>query len=191
MAKMSLREVESVITISRTDALSADTDSRLSAERRKAMNYYLGNVSEDIADETGRSTAVSTDVADTIDGLMPPLMEIFVGGDEVVQFEPVGPEDVGAAQQETDYINYVFMQQNAGFVNMYTMIKDALLSKMGIVKIWWEKTSKDEENTYYDLSDDQFQLLLQDSDVEIVSHTVKDYPGEEEQQNAGTDASVY
>ncbi len=186
---MSLREVQSVITAARTDALSADTDSRLSAERRKAMNYYLGNVSEDIPDETGRSTAVSTDVSDTIDGLMPVLMEIFAGGDEVVQFEPVGPEDVGAAQQETDYINHVFMQQNPGFVVLYTMIKDALLSKAGIVKVWWEKTEKNEESTFFDLSDDQFQLLLQDPDVEIIEHSVKDMPGDpEEEKSASGDA---
>ena len=28
---------------------------------------------------------------------MPSLMEIFAGSDEVVRFEPVGPEDVAAA----------------------------------------------------------------------------------------------
>jgi hypothetical protein len=62
----------------------------------------------------GRSHAVSTDVADTIEGLMPSLMEIFRTGDEVVRFEPVGPEDVAAAEQETDYVNHVFMQVNPG-----------------------------------------------------------------------------
>ena len=56
----------------------------------------------------GRSKAVSADVADTIEGLMPALMDIFCGSDEVVRFEPVGPEDEEAAQQETDYVNYVF-----------------------------------------------------------------------------------
>ncbi len=185
MAKMSLRDVQSIITSAKTDALSSDSDSRLSAERRKAMNYYLGNVSEDIPDETGRSTAVSTDVADTIDGLMPVLMEIFAGGNEVVQFEPVGPEDVAAAQQETDFVNHVFMQQNPGFLVLYTMIKDALLSKAGIVKVWWEKTEKNEETTFYDLSDDQYQLLMADPDIEIIEHTEKDYPGEQE-ENAGS-----
>ena len=57
---------------------------------------------------------------------MPNLMDIFAGSDEVVRFEPVGPEDEAAAQQETDYVNHVFMQQNPGFMILYSFIKDAL-----------------------------------------------------------------
>jgi hypothetical protein len=52
-----------------------------------------------------------------------------------VRFEPVGPEDEAAAQQETDYVNHVFMQQNPGFMILYSLIKDALLSKVGIAKV--------------------------------------------------------
>jgi hypothetical protein len=85
-------------------------------------------MAKDMPAQDGRSRAVSTDVADTIEGLMPSLMDIFAGSDEVVRFEPVGPEDEAAAQQETDYVNHVFMQQNPGFTILYSFIKDALLS---------------------------------------------------------------
>ena len=76
-----------------------------------------------------------SDVSDVIEGLMPQLMDIFAGSDEVMKFEPVGPNDVAGAQQETDYLNHVFMQQNPGFMVLYAFIKDALLSKVGIVKV--------------------------------------------------------
>ena len=66
---------------------------------------------------------------------MAPLMDIFAGGEEVVQFAPVGPEDVAAAEQETDYVNHVFMQHNPGFLVLYSFIKDALLSKVGVVSL--------------------------------------------------------
>jgi len=177
--KLSDDKVQGMLTIAKSDALAADKASRLSRDRERSMRYYLGDVSEDIPDEDGRSSAVSTDVSDTVDGMMPILMEIFAGGDEVAQFEPVGPEDVQAAQQETDYVNHVFMQQNPGFHILYSMIKDALLSKVGIVKTWWEKEESVEENTFYDLTDDQLQILLDDPDLEIVEHTVKDFPGDE------------
>ncbi|WP_343208598.1 GNAT family N-acetyltransferase [Bradyrhizobium sp. Ai1a-2] len=95
------------------------------------MDYYLGDMRKDMPAQDGRSRAVSTDVADTIEGLMPSLMDIFAGSDEVVRFEPVGPEDEPAAQQETDYVNHVFMQQNPGFMILYSFIKDALLSPPG------------------------------------------------------------
>src|SRR5215470_13929346 len=36
---------------------------------------------------------------------LPQLMEIFGGGDEVVRFDPPRPQDVAAAEQETDYVN--------------------------------------------------------------------------------------
>ena len=99
-------------------------------------------MSRDMPAPDGRSKAVSTDVADTVEGLMPSLMDIFTAADEVVRFEPVGPEDVAAAEQERDYVNHVFMQQNAGFIVLYSFIKDALLSKVGIVKVWWESASR-------------------------------------------------
>ena len=97
-------------------------------DRADAMDYYLGDMRKDMPAQDGRSRAVSTDVADTIEGMMPGLMDIFAGGDEVVRFEPVGPEDEAAAQQETDYVNHVFMQQNPGFMVLYSFVKDALLS---------------------------------------------------------------
>jgi hypothetical protein len=111
-------------------------------------------MSKDMPSSPGRSSAVSMDVPDTIEGIMPQLMEIFAGTDEVVKFEPVGPEDVQAAEQETDYINHVFMNQNPGFLVLYSFIKDALLSKVGVVKVWWEKEEREERETYYDKTED-------------------------------------
>ena len=46
------------------------------------------------------------------------------------------------------------MQQNPGFLVLYSFIKDALLSKVGIVKVWWEERGSDERETYLDQSDD-------------------------------------
>jgi hypothetical protein len=110
MAKMSTGDLKALLSAERYDALSAMAASKLSDERASALNYYMGNMSKDMPAPDGRSKAVSSDVADTIEGLMPPLMDIFASGDEVVQFAPVGPEDVAAAEQETDYVNHVFMQ---------------------------------------------------------------------------------
>jgi hypothetical protein len=176
--KMSDLDLKGILQAAKNDALSANTANKLSADREKAMRYYLGDVSQDISTEAGRSSVVSTDLSDTIEGLMPILMEIFCGGDEVVKFEPVGPEDTKAAEQETDYVNHVFMQQNQGFLILYSMIKDALLSKAGIAKIAWETEEKQERESYYDLDDIGFAVLAGNEDVEIIEHTVKPMPGE-------------
>src|SRR5262249_29679756 len=171
MPKMTIGELKALLAAERHSALSAMTASKLSDERATALNYYYGDMSKDMPAPEGRSRAVSTDVADTIEGLMPTLMEIFCGGDEVVRFEPVGPEDVAAAEQETDYVNHVVMQANPGLVTLYSFIKDALLSKVGVVKVWWEERQETERETYLDLDDAAFAILASDPDVEIVEHT--------------------
>jgi hypothetical protein len=177
MAKMPMSDLKAMLAAEKADALAAASAAKLAEERADAMDYYLGNMAKDMPAQDGRSRAVSTDVADVIEGLLPNLMDIFAGSDEVVRFEPVGPEDEEAAQQETDYVNHVFMQQNPGFMVLYSFIKDALLSKVGIVKVWWEESEQEERETYYELTEEQFAMLamaVQESDgaMKIVEHTV-------------------
>lgn len=179
--KMATLDLKVLLASEKASALAAIASAKLAEERSDAMDYYLGDMRKDMPVPEGRSKAVSTDVADTIEGLMPNLMDIFAGSDEVVRFEPVGPEDVEAAQQETDYVNHVFMQQNPGFMVLYSFIKDALLSKVGIVKVWWEEREEETRETYYDISDDQFLMLLQDVQasngaLRIVEHTIHNGP---------------
>ncbi len=188
--KMDLDDVEALVGASRADALATMSSGTLSEERAKAMDYYLGEMSEDMPAEPGRSKAVSTDVADVIEGLMPQLMDIFASSDEVVRFEPVGPDDEDAAAQETDYINHVFMQENPGFMILYAFIKDALLSKTGLVKVWWQESEEEQRDTFYDLTDDQFAMLAHavdqsDGALEIIEHTEHDGSGDPK-SNQGT-----
>src|SRR6201991_470790 len=171
MPKMSTSDLKAMLAAEKANALAAVSAARLMEERADAMDYYLGDMRKDMPAQDGRSRAVSTDVADTIEGMMPHLMDIFAGSDEVVRFEPVGPEDEAAAQQETDYVHHVFMQQNPGFMVLYSFIKDALLSKVGVVKVWWETREETERETYLDLTEDQFAIIAADPAVEVVEHT--------------------
>ncbi|MCX5581480.1 portal protein [Kaistia terrae] len=171
MAKMSDTELTAMLSAERADALSAENASKLSSERSKAMDYYLGDMAKDMPAPADRSKAVSTDVADVVEGLMPSLMEIFASGEDVVVFEPVGPDDVQAAEQETDYVNHVFMQKNPGFLILYSFIKDALLSKNGVVKVSWQEHEEEEEETFQNVPDDVFSLLVSDPSIEVVEHT--------------------
>src|ERR1700756_4046780 len=171
MSKMSVSDLKAMLASEKSDALAAVSAAELAEERADAMDYYFGDMAKDMPAQEGRSRAVSTDVADTIDGLMPSLMEIFAGSDDVVRFEPFGPQDVAAAEQETDYVNHVFMQQNPGFLTLYSFIKDALLSKVGIVKVWWEEREEEARETYLDQSEDAFAMLAANPEIEIVAHS--------------------
>ncbi len=176
--KMSDSELKSMLDAQKTSALSSIWSSKLSSERDDALMYYQNDMSKDMPAMDGRSAAVSSDVADTVEGLMPSMMEIFAGSEEVVRFNPFGPEDTLAAEQETDYINHVFMNENPGFVVLYSFIKDALLSKVGIVKCWYETREEIEDETYKDLTDDELDFILADKEVEIIEHD--EHPIEDE-----------
>lgn len=168
---MTETELKALLAAEQADARAGL--SVLAQERADALDYYLGEM-RDMPSPEGRSRAVSTDVADTVEGLMPQLMEIFCAGDEVVRFAPVGPEDVKAAEQETDYVNHVFMQKNPGFLVLYSFIKDALLSKTGIVKVWTEEAENAARETYLDQPADAFALIAANPALEIVAHTEHD-----------------
>ena len=144
-------------------------DSELSDQRAQAIKYYLG---EPFGNEVeGRSQVVSYDVQDTVESSLPQLIKIFTSGDQVVRFDPKGPEDEQAAQQETDYINHLVMEKNNGFEVMYCWFKDALISKNAYVKIYAEDEYAEEEETYEGLTDAQLQMLVQDDEVEVVEHS--------------------
>jgi hypothetical protein len=106
-------------------------DSYIAPERQAAMSYYLGNLFGN--EEDGRSQVVMTEVRDTVLAMMPSLLRIFTGGDKLLEFVPKTEEDVEAAEQATDLINYIFMQENSGFRVLHDSIKDALVLKTGIL----------------------------------------------------------
>lgn len=77
----------------------------------------------------GWSTIVTSEVQDTVEWVLPELLDVFTTSDEAVVFEPTAPEDVDGAAQATDTCNYVFYKQNNGFLTLYTAFKDALITQ--------------------------------------------------------------
>jgi len=147
----------------------------VSKQRESAMDYYyalpFGNEVE------GRSQYVDSSVMDTIEWIKPSLMRVFASGDEMVTFEPHGPEDVESAEQATDYVNHIFTKDNNGWEILYTWFTDALLQKNGIVKVWWDDYEDWNREEYNGLDEQEFNLLIMSPDIEIMEHTpyVDDY----------------
>ena len=148
---------------------SADyLDSEISSQQAKAMEYFYGEPFGN--EEDGRSQVVVTDVQDTLMWMMPSLMRIFTGGDNVVRFVPETPEDEEVAEQATKYINHVFYKQNNGFMVLYNMFLDALMQKVGVVKHYWEEVEKTTSESYQNLTEQEFSVLSQDEDLEVIEH---------------------
>jgi hypothetical protein len=146
----------------------------LSGDRVKAEQYYKGEPFGN--EQDGRSKVVSRDVAEAVDAMMPPLLKIFSSGDEVVRFEPTGPEDEESAKQATDYVNWIWNQQNDGFSIFHTWFKDALLKKAGVIKIWWDSADQEvKDGDYVGLTDDEVNAISKQEDVTRVV-TLRSYP---------------
>ena len=156
-----------VAAIEHYERQSAGEGSLMEA-RTDALDRYFGRPYGDEVE--GHSQVVMRDVCDTVEWIKPSLMKVFAGGDEVVKFNPRGPEDEQAAEQETEYCNFVLMQKNGGFLILHDWFHDALLQKNGYVLTQWEESSTSQLDEYVGLSDDEFALLVGNEEVEVVEH---------------------
>lgn len=181
MAKMDDITLNAILDAEISEAVSYvyGDGSKIAADRAKALDYYnnepLGNERE------GRSQVQTSDVQDTIESILPALLKIFYSGDEIVKYAPKQPNDEEAAKQATDLINYIFTNDNKGFLILYTWFKDALLQKNGFVFPYWKEEERTITTSYTGLDEDALALLLQDEDVELVSVEVNDAPEPMEQ----------
>ena len=142
-------------------------DSYIAPQRENAMAYYLADPFGN--EEDGRSQVILTEVRDTILAMVPSLLRIFTSSDQVLEFIPKGAEDVEAAEQATDLINYIFMQENSGFRVLHDAIKDGLLLKTGVLTWYKLDDEKVEYYSYSNLTRDEAMFIMNDSTVEVDS----------------------
>ena len=166
MKRMDDDELLRVLRQQADDAYKYD-EAVLQPAREEAVKAYVrkpyGN------EEDGRSQAITSDVFDIVEGMLPDLVEVFISSDKAVVFDPVGAEDVESAEQVTNACNYVFYKQNNGFLTLYTAAKDGLLLGTGCVKWYWEDKRTPDFVTYNNWTDLQIvQYLMTELDVELV-----------------------
>ena len=178
MAKMDDRELIAIVDQEFDQAMGSPAG-EIALERAKAWNYYL---SKPLGNEIeGQSQVVTSDVADVVDSIMPSLLRIFTTAENLVSFDPVGPDDIDKAEQESDYVNYVFFKQNPAFMVLYTWFFDALVQKNGITKAWWDEAETVTTETYNGLSEEEVSELLDDDELEPVerSEEISDSVGQD------------
>jgi hypothetical protein len=173
LTPMTDTDLEAIMGQEITDAVSY-IDSDLSPIRARGTEYYRGDPFGN--EEDGRSQVVAMEVRDTVSAMLPSLMRVFFSTENTVEFVPRGPEDVENAQQATDYCNYVFNNDNNGFMVAYATFKDALVRKCGIVKAWIEDTESVRIEEYSGLDDQTLQIVMQEGDADV--KIVASYPDE-------------
>ena len=165
---MTDEELLSLVGSEKKASVGFELDDVLLKEREKALEYTKGEM-KDVPALPGRSRSVSTDVSDAIETVLPDIIEIFTGGEDVVAFRPTGEEDEDGAEQETDFIKHVFFEENPGFLILYTLFKDALQVKTGVATWWWDEYEYEEEELRLDAPGlEQLQMIAQQGGFEVV-----------------------
>lgn len=153
------------IVIAEIDDAQSYIDDDISPQRAAAGQYYKGEPFGN--EEEGRSQAMSMDVRDTVQAMMPSIMKMFFAANNVVEFAPNGPEDIENAQQATDYVNYCLTRDNNLFNECYSTFKDALIRKNGIMKVWWDTEKNVTTHYFTGLDEATFSVLQSDPTVEV------------------------
>lgn len=141
---ISEKDMLSALKAERLQSIGFEDNGDLKKQREQALEYIKGEM-KDVPARKKRSSACSSDVSDAIETILPDLIEIFTGGEDIGTFKPQGPEDEQSAKLETDYVNEVIFDQNDGFMELETALRDALSIKVGILKHYWEDGEADEE----------------------------------------------
>lgn len=148
-----------ILAIVRSEAASAAAwGDELAASRADALDYYHGRPLGD--EEDGASQAVSNDVFEVVEWMMPQLVRAFCGEDDLVEFAP-SVRDVRGAEIATKYIRHVVFVENDGFRLIHDALKDGLLSKIGALKASWTEKREPIDRDYNGLSDLELAQLLE------------------------------
>ena len=126
-------------------------------------------VSQQTQDSVNRSKFVSTDVRDAVMMMLPSLIRLFGASESPVELVPRTAAESDMASQATNYVNYVFWNDNGGFLKLYGAFKDALTVRTGFLK-WWTDTRKEfrrKEFTYITAQQIQ-QILTEDPTAKLV-----------------------
>lgn len=139
----------------------------LSVDRIKAMEYYDG-IMKDTPADANRSKVVSRDVRSAIKKVLPSVIRTILGNDKVVEYQPVNEGDEAAAEQATDYVNFVVFPESDGYDAVQDAAHDALKLRNGIIRWWYDKKRKVQVSKHTGLDEQALVQLVADDDVEVL-----------------------
>jgi hypothetical protein len=178
MAKQrySADELEGIAKTAMQNALGS-ISSDVGQARERNLRYYNAEAKGDLAptEIEDRSDFVATDVADTVEGMLPELLDMFISGDAVdIEARKFGDED--NAKKVKAWLNHLFMNKMDGVEITHDWFKDSLIQKNGFVKVWAEEESTDSKQRYEGQTEEALVMLMQDG-WELVGQPEQDEKG--------------
>jgi len=148
------------------DAALGQDGGTLSQERMEAIKYYMG---EPLGTEVpGRSSVVMRSVLEAVEWVLPALLRIFTASSQIAVVEPRLPDQEEQAKTATDYLNFIFYRDNPGFMILHDWFKDALLEKVGWVRVSFDSAEESVTKSYTHISQEQFDALMDQDGTELL-----------------------
>ena len=138
---LSERQILNIVAQELSSSSGGDEGDFIEANRQNALSTYLGQANGKETD--GKSSVVSTDVADAIEWMMPEIVKAFTQNNEVVTFDATSADDEKQAELESKFVYDTLMKDNNGFIILHQFIKDALMQKNGFIKVFYEVNDKE------------------------------------------------
>jgi hypothetical protein len=113
----------------------------VSADRERAMNYYFQRPRGD--EVVGRSNVVDGSLSSMVEANLAQMLDSFTS-ENIAAYKPTGPEDDDQAQLETATVVEMVMSDNNGYQEIGAAVKDGLLVRNGIVKMWVDTDKQSE-----------------------------------------------
>lgn len=165
-----LLDEDEILSIIGAELSAADSAVSGAGDHEDALNAYLGDSAPVPA---GRSSVVSTDIADAIEWIMPEIMKAFTQNNEVVTFDAMFEGDENQAELESKYTYDILMKDNNGFVVIHQLVKDALIQRNGFVKIFYSKEDETSKHKFTGLTEVEYKMIQAKDGYTVTEETME------------------
>lgn len=105
-------------------------------------------------------------VQDTVESIMPSLMEIFHSAEKVLDLQGVTEEDDGPAETMEDLIDWQLNRKNNFWLQSYDWLKIMLIENFSVMKCWWKREESFQRHDVV-MNDQELAALQDDPAVQI------------------------
>ena len=165
-----------------SDAMTYIQGSEFIADNRETAYQYYRGVMDDLPSPQGRSRVTDRAVSTYVNMMLPSLLRVFTAGKYIAIYEPNNSENEKIAELITHYVNEcVFRKDNQGEMIIRDWAWNALVGKVGVVKSYYNESSRTEEEVYEGLNDMEFADIVErveaNPELEIKAHTALSVEG--------------
>ena len=173
MPRMTETELLNLLEAEERQSQGGGEGGDLQSRRAKNIRYYLDGRLGD--EDDNHSQVVINTTAEVVDNMLPSMLRMFASRDNAVMFDPVGPEDMDGAKQETKAVQHTFWKKNRGYVILHNWLKDGMREINGVIACHFDHSEMVTQESYENLSIDEVVALEADGLVPIQQDIKSDF----------------